>query len=1096
MSSGNLVPSQDGNLSKENRHLANFVPDVWGDTFLVPPPQLDMDDITRSEYQELKEQVRRMLNMDDNPSQKLDLIDAVQRLGVAYHFDKEIEDALQIIYHHHCNHVPVDDDDDLYTTAVRFRLLREHGFHVDSETFNKFKDEEGDFKESLICDVKGMLELYEAAHFQVHGENILEEALSFTNFHLKLAETKVDYPLSSQIANALNRPLRKSLTRLVFDGDTTQVNASNSNRAAASVQSDAELIGGLSSGDHEREIGLDVLLESEDVLVPAVTCELNSGVDQREFLEHGDGLNRDCLEQGVGLDALLEAEDTALPAETCELNSGDGFDVLPAETLDVLPAETCGFSNKDGQNDCSEESSRLSRVATVSENVCMRDSLARGDTECVLPMNIARLVVLYCWLVNEGQNHDNSFSTDQKQQGSVGNTQRVQRSETPMQTYNHVFQPLHQQMNSFPHFGQAQNFSSTPQVSYYPVQVVAPSGNNSTALFSPASQQVFSSVVPSSAVAGGYNNFAPLMGSVGVPTASISPQASIPSAPVSASFSPQSSAAFVPSSSTSVSVIPGETTWYPDSGATHHITNDSSNLHSGTVYRGNDSLLMGNGSGVAISHVGQGFLFTNSRPLVLQNMLHVPAIRKNLLSVSQLARENNVYFEFHPHGCCVKDVQSRATLLEGILTPEGLYKLGSRQDKVNTNIPLVTQNTSNVDKLVSDVFRVSNNQLSSQQRNDLVEAISSTENGSGRCVFDGDTTQVNASNSNRAAASVQSDAELIGGLSSGDHEREIGLDVLLESEDVLVPAVTCELNSGVDQREFLEHGDGLNRDCLEQGVGLDALLEAEDTALPAETCELNSGDGFDVLPAETLDVLPAETCGFFNEDGQNDCSEESSRLSRVATVSENVCMRDSLARGDTEQPLADDDDVVSADKRTMKRLSQVYNVEAKWLHENHIPTMEEYMPISLISCGYPSLTIVSLVGMEDTITKETFIWALNDPNILRASSTICRLIDDVVSHEFEQERKHVSSAVECYMKQYGTSMQATYEEFFNQIKDAWKEINEGFLRPTATPTSALNRIINLAKVMDLCHKGEDAYTLAGDSAETSITALLIDSISI
>ncbi|KAL4385535.1 hypothetical protein GQ457_15G015190 [Hibiscus cannabinus] len=451
-----------------------------------------------------------------------------------------------------------------------------------------------------------------------------------------------------------------------------------------------------------------------------------------------------------------------------------------------------------------------------------------------------------------------------------------------MQTYNHVFQPLHQQMNSFPHFGQAQNFSSTPQVSYYPVQVVAPSGNNSTALFSPASQQVFSSVVPSSAVAGGYNNFAPLMGSVGVPTASISPQASIPSAPVSASFSPQSSAAFVPSSSTSVSVIPGETTWYPDSGATHHITNDSSNLHSGTVYRGNDSLLMGNGSGVAISHVGQGFLFTNSRPLVLQNMLHVPAIRKNLLSVSQLARENNVYFEFHPHGCCVKDVQSRATLLEGILTPEGLYKLGSRQDKVNTNIPLVTQNTSNVDNLVSDVFRVSNNQLSSQQRNDLVEAISSTENGSG----------------------------------SGDHEREIGLDVLLESEDVLVPAVTCELNSGVDQREFLEHGDGLNRDCLEQGVGLDALLEAEDTALPAETCELNSGDGFDVLPAETLDVLPAETCGFSNEDCQNDCSEESSRLSRVATVSENVSMRDSLARGDTEQPLADDDDVVSADKRT------------------------------------------------------------------------------------------------------------------------------------------------------------------------------------
>ncbi|MBA0742596.1 hypothetical protein Gogos_015637, partial [Gossypium gossypioides] len=56
-----------------------------------------------------------------------------------------------------------------------------------------------------------MLELYEAAHFQLHGETILEEALALTMFHLKLAETTMDYPLSTQIANALKRPLHKSL---------------------------------------------------------------------------------------------------------------------------------------------------------------------------------------------------------------------------------------------------------------------------------------------------------------------------------------------------------------------------------------------------------------------------------------------------------------------------------------------------------------------------------------------------------------------------------------------------------------------------------------------------------------------------------------------------------------------------------------------------------------------------------------------------------------------------------------------------------------------------------------------------------------------
>ncbi|KAK9041699.1 hypothetical protein V6N11_016789 [Hibiscus sabdariffa] len=180
----------------------------------------------------------------------------------------------------------------------------------------------------------------------------------------------------------------------------------------------------------------------------------------------------------------------------------------------------------------------------------------------------------------------------------------------------------------------------------------------------------------------------------------------------------------------------------------------------------------------------------------------------------------------------------------------------------------------------------------------------------------------------------------------------------------------------------------------------------------------------------------------------------------------------------------------------MKRQSQVYCVEAKWFHEKYIPTMEEYMSIALMSSAYPNLIIASLVGMEDNITKDTFIWAFNVPKMLKASSTICRLMDDVVTHRFEQERGHVSSAVECYMKQYGTSMQAAYDEFFKQVKAAWKDINEGFLKPTVVPTSALNRILNLTKVIDLFYTGESAYDTAGDSTKTSIIAVLIDSIPI
>ncbi|GMI65484.1 terpene synthase 21 [Hibiscus trionum] len=552
MSTANLVvPSQDGNLSKENRHLANFVPDVWGDTFLAPPPELDMDDITRSEYEELKEQVRRMLvtNMD-NPSQKLDLIDAVQRLGVAYHFQKEIEDALQIMYHTQI------DDDDLYTTAVRFRLLREHGFNVDCELFNKFKDEEGEFKESLVNDVKGLLQLYEAAHFQVHGENILEEALSFTKFHLKLAETEVDYPLSTQIANALNRPLRKSLPRLV-------------------ARSYISIYEGYSTHDQN----------------------------------------------------LLK------------------FAKLDFKIVQQLHRKEIN------------ELTRWWKGLDVSTNFFFaRDRLVEG----------------YFWILG-------------------------------------------------------------------------------------------------------------------------------------------------------------------------------------------------------------------------------------------------AYFE--PRYSIARIFTSKLTALVSIM-------------------------------------------------DDIYDAY-------------------------------------------GTYEELVIFTKAIHRWDI-----NC-----------IDHlPDYMKKWCREV---LKVFKDMED---------LISKDGKAYRVQFAIDA--------------------------------------------------------------MKEQADVYFAEAKWLHENYIPTLEEYMPIALISTGYLNATIASFVAMEDDITKETFIWAFNDPKILRASSAICRLMDDVASHKFEQARGHVSSAVECYMNQYGASMQAAYDELLKQVNDAWKDINEGFLKPTAAPTSALNLILNLARVMDVLYKGEDAYTRAGNSAKTSITALLIDPISI
>ncbi|KAI5333506.1 hypothetical protein L3X38_023637 [Prunus dulcis] len=218
LEAGSTAQSQNSKADQIVRRTANYHPSIWGDQFM----HYDSEDIItyahkQQEVEELKLVVRREVfkTSADDFSTQMKLIDAIQRLGVAYHFEKEMEEALAHINATNHFHDDDDGDGDLYNVSLGFRLLRQHGHNVSCRIFNKFKDiKNGGFKESLIADVLGMLSFYEATHLRVHGEDILEEALVFTTKHLESATTHVSYQLAEQILQALERPLRKGLERL------------------------------------------------------------------------------------------------------------------------------------------------------------------------------------------------------------------------------------------------------------------------------------------------------------------------------------------------------------------------------------------------------------------------------------------------------------------------------------------------------------------------------------------------------------------------------------------------------------------------------------------------------------------------------------------------------------------------------------------------------------------------------------------------------------------------------------------------------------------------------------------------------------------
>jgi histone deacetylase 1/2 len=75
-----------------------------------------------------------------------------------------------------------------------------------------------------------------------------------------------------------------------------------------------------------------------------------------------------------------------------------------------------------------------------------------------------------------------------------------------------------------------------------------------------------------------------------------------------------------------------------------------------------------------INHIGHAIVRTPTRNLHLNNVLHVPQAKKNLVSVHRLAKDNNAFLEFHPDSFFIKDQATRRTLLEGKCR-SGLYPL-------------------------------------------------------------------------------------------------------------------------------------------------------------------------------------------------------------------------------------------------------------------------------------------------------------------------------------------------------------------------------------------------------------------------------------
>jgi hypothetical protein len=108
---------------------------------------------------------------------------------------------------------------------------------------------------------------------------------------------------------------------------------------------------------------------------------------------------------------------------------------------------------------------------------------------------------------------------------------------------------------------------------------------------------------------------------------------------------------------------PSSTDWYFDTGASTHMSSTSGITSSPTPLPFQSFITIGNGARLPVTHTAAATIPTSSSPLQLNNVLITPSLIKNLISVKQLTRDNNVSVEFDPVGFSVKDLATQTVIL-------------------------------------------------------------------------------------------------------------------------------------------------------------------------------------------------------------------------------------------------------------------------------------------------------------------------------------------------------------------------------------------------------------------------------------------------
>ncbi|KAL1560140.1 alpha-farnesene synthase [Salvia divinorum] len=202
------------------RRTANYKPNIWNYDYLQSLTTKFHVEEHEREAETLKDQVCSEFHELKDPLRKLELIDLIDKLALSHYFEEETSKSVKEMA---CASLSMDTD--LYSAALYFRILRQHGYHVSQDGIVQLLDEEETVNGSAQWDDKVRLEIFEASHLGVEGEFMFDRAKAFATKKFSVCHRNVRWFNVRRYMHENNNSIIHRLAGLSFN--TIQVQHQN-----------------------------------------------------------------------------------------------------------------------------------------------------------------------------------------------------------------------------------------------------------------------------------------------------------------------------------------------------------------------------------------------------------------------------------------------------------------------------------------------------------------------------------------------------------------------------------------------------------------------------------------------------------------------------------------------------------------------------------------------------------------------------------------------------------------------------------------------------------------------------------------------------